>query len=141
MGTYYQYTQSNLIIDHDQIAQAEQLLRDRDTTIVKRGYSSNIDENSSGSILQQVASNNRCGLESIEDGAVRITMPYDEVKNGGCEDWVRSLAPVLREGSFIEMSNDNCDSPYRYMFSGGKCYYVHPTWQIPPDAIADGEDE
>lgn len=132
MGSYYRFPEhEGLVIPAHLLPVAERILRDRDTAIQVHGYHSEIDEASNECVLVQVAEANRWGV-FLDEREATIFPPGSEVKGGDRAEWLVPLAPLIREGGYVEV--DNADTGrYRYMFHHGKCYRIFPTWIIGPD--------
>lgn len=137
MGYYYHFHECNLFIENARLPQSEQLMHEYNEAIMRNGYASEI-EDADQTALKQVAENNRWHVVFEEEGA-RIDKPYDSIKGSDNTSWLQALAPVIRDHSYVQVSDDD-GRMWRYMFQGGKCFHVEPKWEISPNQKPYGEE-
>lgn len=126
MGSYYHFhAQCEIFIEKKNLPLAEQLLREYNSNIIKNGYDSEI-KSEDRPVLEQVADYNQWRVSFLEDGA-SIKAPYDSIKGSDNASWLSAIAPVVRDGGYVQVSDDN-GSDWRYMFQAGKCFQVFPKW-------------
>ena len=126
MGYYYYFHDADLHIDADRMEEAELLMREYKKSIKASDYASETDTRPA---IVQVAESNRWSTSMNHDGGATINHPYEKIKGDDNTDWLKALAPVIRDGGFVQIMNDDA-YVYRYMFQCGKCYQVSPIWSI-----------
>lgn len=130
MGYYYHFHGCDIFIEKPQLPKAEELLHEYNAAIQRNGYNSEI-EDKDQTALEQIAKSNRWNVAFEDDGA-RIDEPWDSIKGSDNSSWLQHLAPVIRDHSYVQVSDDD-GRMWRYMFQGGKCFHVEPKWEISPN--------
>jgi hypothetical protein len=110
MGTRYSCSESDVKISKDNLAALEEqlgksifaLAGEQEYTVYVHG-----DEN---------------GVENISFGESKW---YES-------SFFEEISPFVKDGSFVEITDDNDGNLFRLMYQGGKVYHVPPKWEIDP---------
>ncbi|HEY7414941.1 MAG TPA: hypothetical protein VH593_07100 [Ktedonobacteraceae bacterium] len=138
MGFYYHFHDHDLHITTEKLPEAGQLLREYEAAIVQNGYAPDVEqEDPKVPFIQQIADANRWSVQIDGNGAT-ISPPWNACKGDTYTGWLEWLAPVISDGGFIQISDDN-DNVYRLMFFDGKCYQVPQTWPSKEQVVSQYE--
>lgn len=137
MGFYYNIINCEVVILTEKMPQVSDGIRAYNGRLIEEwgATGSEVDETVDTPLLEQLARRNRWSVDSKPDadGNIVISSPSDETKGDDFCSWLSAIAIGVKDGSFVEVTNDD-NHLYQYMFLSGVMYRVLPKWQIDADA-------
>lgn len=128
MGFNYSITDSNVVVLKDKMSEIDKSIREDSQRSIAAGYGSDVDESLDIPLLKQLVENNLWHLEMPdENGDIPLLTPFNATKNDDHCDFLRVIACGVKEGSFVQVRNDD-GNIYRHVFKNAKRETIYPSW-------------